>query len=145
MIESDFQYQKKQDKPIKLTFAPQYLSANQMEEHKIPGELESLEAVEKLIQKFPSALLYFYSNSCAPCLSLRPKVVELVCDQFPKVRIGFVNAEAHPEIAATFNAFSFPTLILFFEGREHYRGSKYVAIPQLADTIRKPYVLLFEA
>ena len=115
-----------------------------MEEHKIPGELETMEAVEKLIGKLPSVLLYFYSNQCAPCRSLRPKVVELVCDQFPKVRVGFVNAEAHPDIAANYNAFSFPTLILYFEGREHYRGSKYVAIPQLADTIRKPYVLLFE-
>ena len=116
-----------------------------MEDPKIPGEYESIEEVEQLVARLPAVLLYFYSNNCAFCLSLRPKVVELVCDRFPKIRIGFVNAEKHRDIAAAHHAFSFPTLILYFEGKEHYRGSKYVAIPQLADTINKPYVLFFEA
>ena len=115
-----------------------------MTENKLPNELETIEEVENLLKDLPAVLLYFYNDSCAPCLSLRPKVVELICDRFPKIRIGFVNGARNPSLTAKYNAFSFPTLILFFEGRETFRGSKYIAIPQLAEKINKPYVLLFE-
>ena len=115
-----------------------------MTNEKLPNELDSIEQIEELLADLPSVLLYFYSDNCAPCLSLRPKVVELVCDRFPNVRIGFINGEIDPLITATFSVFAFPTLILYFEGKEHYRGSKYLAIPQLAETINKPYTLLFE-
>ena len=116
-----------------------------MANEKLPNELGSKEQIEKLIAELPAVLIYFYSDNCAPCMSLRPKVVELICDSFPQIRIGFVNGEIDPSITASFNVFSFPTLILYFEGREHYRGSKYLAIPQLAKTISKPYILLFES
>lgn len=115
-----------------------------MENNKLPNECETVEEIEELVNNLPAVLLYFYSDNCAPCLSLRPKVVELVCDRFPRIRIGFVNGEKDRSLTARFNVFAFPTLILFFEGKEYYRGSKYLAIPQLAEKINKPYLLLFE-
>lgn len=109
-----------------------------------PNEIESLESVEKLIHDSPALLLYFYSDNCAPCLSLRPKVVELLCDHYPNVKLVFVDAEKQPEIAAKYNAFNLPLLVLYFEGKEYNRDSKFIAIPQLSDTIKRPYTLLFE-
>lgn len=108
------------------------------------NEIESIEQVEQTLQSTSAVLLYFYNDTCAPCMSLRPKVVELLCERFPKMRIHFVNSVNNPETAAHYNSFSNPTLIIFFEGKEHTRMSKYVAIPQLADYIKKPYFLLFE-
>lgn len=110
-----------------------------------PNELTTNDQVEKLVTDEPAVLLYFYSDNCAPCLSLRPKVVELVCESFPEIKIGFVNGETDRSIPAKFNAFSFPTLILFFEGKEYIRESKYVAMPQLSASISRPYNLLFES
>ena len=109
-----------------------------------PNELETSAQVKQKIGDQPAVLIYFYHDQCAPCQSLRPKVVELVCDSYPKIMIYFINSEKHPDIAAEYNSFSNPTLILFFEGKEHRRMSKYVAIPQLSEEIRKPYFLLFE-
>ena len=109
-----------------------------------PTELASDEQVSDFIEKESAVLLYFYSDSCAPCLSLRPKVVELICDSFPEIKIAFINGENAPEIPAKYTAFSFPTLLVFFEGKEYIRESKYVAIPQLAAAISRPYKLLFE-
>jgi thioredoxin-like negative regulator of GroEL len=105
--------------------------------------LDSLELVLEAVEKEKALLLYFYSDNCAPCISLRPKVVEMVCDHFPRLKLRFVNAEIHPEIAARFNAFGLPVLILFFEGNEYRRESKFVAIPQLHDTINRPYTYMF--
>lgn len=108
-----------------------------------PNEVDSMEKAKKLIEESPALLMYFYSDKCAPCFSLRPKVVELVCDKFPKLKLSFIDAENQPELAARFNAFGLPVLILFFEGKEYNRDSKFIAIPQLADTINRPYTLLF--
>jgi len=107
-------------------------------------ELETAEQVEQEIKNLPAVMIYFYSDRCAPCLSLRPKVVELICETYPKLRIHLVNSEKHPKIAAAYHSFSNPTLILFFEGKEHRRMSKYISIHQISEEIRRPYFLLFE-
>lgn len=109
-----------------------------------PNEPTSIEQVDELVNNNPATLLYFYSDNCAPCISLRPKVVELVCDRFPKIKMFFIDSVAHPEISGKYGVFSMPTLILYFEGKEYSRKSKYMAIPQLAETISRPYQMLFE-
>lgn len=115
-----------------------------MAKETLSKEYETIEQVESLIGKESAVLLYFYSDNCAPCISLRPKVIEMVSEKFPNLSLGFVNAETYPEITARYGAFSFPTLITYFEGREFSRDSKYIAIPQLAESISRPYLMLFE-
>lgn len=109
-----------------------------------PNEIESIEQAEEIIRSHPAVMLYLYNDNCAPCISLRPKVVELVCDSFPRLNLFFINSAVKPEIAAHFSSFSNPTLITYFEGKEYKRMSKYIGIPQLSEEIRKPYFLVFE-
>jgi len=108
-----------------------------------PAELENIEDVILKIKQEPALMLYFYSDRCAPCLSLRPKVIELVQKEFPRVSMYLVNSEKHPEITAAHNCFSSPTLILYFDSREYRRMSKYVSISQLSGEILRPYELMF--
>ncbi|RLD43458.1 MAG: thioredoxin, partial [Bacteroidetes bacterium] len=56
------------------------------------NELNSIEQVEKTVKENPATLVYFYNDNCAPCLSLRPKVIELVTEEFPKMELIFVNS-----------------------------------------------------
>jgi len=102
------------------------------------------ESLEQLTASQPAALIYFFSNNCAPCVSLRPKVSELLNENFPEMRLLLVNAEDHRDVAARYGAFSFPTLIIYFDGREYFRASKYISMSQLAEKIGKPYQMLFE-
>ncbi len=108
------------------------------------NELNSIEQVEKTVKENPATLVYFYNDNCAPCLSLRPKVIELVTEEFPKMELIFVNSGINPEIPANYQAFTNPTLIVFFEGREFRRESKYISIPQLSESIGRPYGMIFE-
>jgi len=108
------------------------------------NEITTTEKAIQLSSEHTAILLYFYSDNCAPCLSLRPKVAELVNEHYPKLKMHLVNSEKHPEIAARFNSFSNPTLLIFFDGKEYRRLSKYISISQLSDEIKKPYFLLFE-
>lgn len=104
----------------------------------------SHQSLTEEINSRPAILVYFYSNHCAPCVSLRPKVEALLTEDFPKMKLQLVDSEAYSEITASFGVFTFPTLILFFEGKEYQRYSKYVSLMQLSDAIERNYKLLFE-
>lgn len=102
----------------------------------------TLEGIRASLATTPAVLLYFYSDNCAPCISLRPKVEELLRTDFPEMMLMLVNSEQHPEITAHFGVFSNPTLLLYFDGHEHQRMSKYVGVAQLKEAIARPYRLL---
>jgi len=107
------------------------------------NKIENIEQAERIIHSSESLLIYFYNDNCAPCLSLRPKVITLITDSFPEMKLYFVDSAKNKEIAAHFNSFSNPTLILIFDGKEHRRFSKYVSVQQLSEEISKPYSIIF--
>lgn len=90
-----------------------------------------------------AALVYFYSDNCTPCIQLRPKVDELITGEFPEMKLVLINAEEHRDIAATYMAFSYPVLILFFDGKEFSRFSKHVSIAELRSTIGRVYGIYY--
>jgi thioredoxin-like negative regulator of GroEL len=104
----------------------------------------TVQSLTNLTQINPAILLYFYSNQCAPCISLRPKVEELLSGEFPKMKLQLIDSQNYPEVTASFGVFTFPTLVIFFEGKEFQRYSKYVSLSQLNEAISRPYNLLFE-
>ncbi|MBG0781071.1 MAG: thioredoxin family protein [Bacteroidales bacterium] len=105
---------------------------------------ESLHSIQDQINTTPALLLYFFSDKCAPCISLRPKVEQLLSNNYPAMKLIYIDSESQPEIAGHFGVFSSPTLLLIFDGHEHQRLSKYVAIPQLDAAINRPYSLLID-
>jgi thioredoxin-like negative regulator of GroEL len=99
----------------------------------------------RLLPKLHKALLiYFFHDQCAPCAILRPKVTALIKESFPEIELVFVDGRANPDLPASVGVFAFPTLLLYFEGSETGRWSKYVSIAQLESSISRPYTLLFD-
>ncbi len=91
-----------------------------------------------------AVLVYFFSNHCAPCLSLRPKIEEMINSEFPKMKLIYIDAETHPEISASHQVFGSPTILLYFDGRETKRFSKYISTNELEQTIGRYYQMIFE-
>lgn len=106
-------------------------------------ELKQLSQLQEAILNEEALLVYFYSDHCAPCKSLRPKVEELLTKEFPKMKLYFVNSEKHPEITAEYGVFSMPSLLAFFDRKEYIRKSKYVSIPELNEGINRYYEMMF--
>jgi thioredoxin 1 len=106
-------------------------------------QMELLSQLQQLIDQEEGLLVYFYSNKCAPCLSLRPKVVKMVDEDFPKMKLVFVDSEKSPDIPAAFSVFANPGIIVFFDGREYRRYSKYISIDQLGGEIERIYNMVF--
>jgi thioredoxin 1 len=103
--------------------------------------IEKAEALKELVNKAENLLVYFYSDGCAPCVSLRPKVELLIHERFPKMDMVYVDARQFPELISEFQAYSFPVLIFFFDGKEYQRYSKYVSLSELQESIGRIYNL----
>lgn len=106
-------------------------------------ELQRIDETIELIQHEPAVLLYFYNDHCAPCLSLRPKVIDLIRAKYKNIKLRFINSEKHPEFSSEFGVYENPVLILFFDGKESYRGSKYISVAELENKIKRPYDIIF--
>jgi thioredoxin 1 len=108
------------------------------------NQIQSLEDLQLLSQNEKGLLIYFYSDRCAPCVSLRPKILKMVKEDFPGVKLVFVNSEKQPEIPAHYGVFANPGIIVFFEGREFRRYSKYISINELGGDIDRIYKMVFD-
>ena len=60
------------------------------------------------------------------------------------MELVFVNSEKFPLLPAQYGIFANPTLVVFFEGKEYKRVSKYVSIPQLSEMIDRTYNMVFD-
>ena len=95
------------------------------------------------VQSEQAILIYFKNDNCAPCLVLRPKVKELIDEFFPNIEMIVVDSLEQPEFAGEFQVYANPTLLVFFDGKEYIRKSKFVAIPQLKEEISRLYEMIF--
>lgn len=106
-------------------------------------DVNELSTIENEIAANDAVMCYFFNDRCAPCTSLRPKVQEMIQNEFPRIHFLLIDSEQQPEITSHYGVFSNPTIVLFFDGREHQRWSKYVGVAQISDAINRPYQLLF--
>jgi len=107
------------------------------------NQIETIEQLEQLVKTETGLAVYFYSNKCAPCISLRPKVLQMIQDNFPLMKLVFVDSEKSPEIPAAQSVFANPGIIVFFQANEYRRYSKYISIDQLGGEIERVYNLVF--
>ncbi len=106
-------------------------------------KIQSKEELNGLINSLETIVLYFYNDECAPCLSLRPKVEELLAEEFPKISLIYVNSKEHPELMADYGVYAFPLLIFIVEGKEFIRYSKYVSMLELSEAIGRIYQMYY--
>ena len=88
--------------------------------------------------------LYFTSAECNVCKVLKPKVRELVEQKFPEMVLHFINIAENPMIAAEFQVFTVPVILIYFEGREYIRKARNIGLIELEKEITRPYDLLIE-
>ena len=55
-----------------------------------------------------------------------------------------VELDAIPELGRRYNLSAVPTVLVFFQGKEHFRKTRVFGLEELADAIERPYRLLFD-
>ena len=106
-------------------------------------EIQSFEEFLKLKDEEPALLAYFSTENCKVCKVLKPKVAELVQNEFPKIKLIYIKSDVLPEVAAQNQVFAAPTILVFFEDCGYIRKSRNIGIGELQREIQHQYSMMF--
>lgn len=71
---------------------------------------------EEVMNSDKPVLIDFWATWCGPCRMLSPVVAD-IAETHPEIKVGKVNVDEEPELAAAFNVASIPMLVLIKDGK----------------------------
>lgn len=80
-------------------------------------------------------MLDFWASWCGPCRMLGPVIAELAEDYEGRAKIGKVNVDEEPELAAQFQVASIPTVVVIKNGEITDTSVGFRPKKQLADML----------
>lgn len=105
--------------------------------------IQSLEEFTAAVENNRALLAYFSTENCSVCHVLKPKVEQMIAQEFPQIKALYIPSDLQPELSAQNHIFTAPTVLVFFEGRETIRKSRAFGIDELEAEIQRPYSILF--
>lgn len=106
-------------------------------------QITDVNEFNSFLEQEPAVLAYFSTVECNVCKVLKPRVHEILSQDFPKVKMVYVEINQAPELAASYTVFAVPTLVIFFEGREYIRKSRNFGLEEFRNELMRPYDLMF--
>ncbi|MBZ4662668.1 MAG: thioredoxin protein [Caloramator sp.] len=104
--------------------------------------LSTLDSIKNFTKENTMCIVYFSSEACSVCHALYPKIEEVLTN-YPNIKLSKVEISDVPEAAGEYSIFSFPTLLIFIDGKEIARKSRIISIDDFLATIDKYYSLVF--
>src|SRR5688500_7945288 len=91
----------------------------------------------EVLESTEPVLVDFWAPWCGPCRMIAPTVEQLATEYAGKVRIGKLNTDENPQLAASHNISSIPTLLLFKGGKVVDKTIGVTPKPQLAAMLER--------
>lgn len=81
-------------------------------------------------------LVDFWAEWCGPCRMVAPAVAQIAEEYAGQLKVGKINVDEEPELAAQFRIASIPTLMVFKNGKAVNTAVGYRTKEQLLDIIK---------
>jgi thioredoxin-like negative regulator of GroEL len=96
------------------------------------------------ITKSNKAVCFYLSTpECNVCKVLKPKVIDMIENDFAEINFCYVDLNEAKEISGQLSVFSVPTILVYFEDKETIRASRNVHIEELREQIERYYKMIF--
>jgi len=71
---------------------------------------------QEILNEKKTVLLDFWASWCGPCRMVSP-IIDEIADERADIKVGKINVDEQPELAARFSVMSIPTLVVMKDGR----------------------------
>ena len=106
-------------------------------------KLFKIDDVHNAILGNDAVLIYVSALNCNVCDAIKMKLIPLVEEKFPKIKVFEVNNFDVPEVASVFSVMTAPTVLVFFDKKEFIREGRNLSLSVFSQKIEKFYRLLF--
>ncbi len=99
-------------------------------------EFTSANFTEEVLNSPVPVMVDFWATWCMPCKMLAPTLEELAEEANGAYKVGKVNVDAEPALAAQFGIMNIPTVLVFKNGQVVEKSVGLVQRSQLADLLK---------
>jgi len=104
----------------------------------------SYDNFQELVKSKSAICFYLSTPDCNVCKVLKPKVIEMIERDFPRLDFYYIDLTEAKEISGQLSVFTVPTILIYFEGKETIRVSRNIHIDELRNQISRYYNMIFE-
>lgn len=86
--------------------------------------IQSLEQLSQIIMQGSPLILYFSGDACNVCHSVLPQLKDSITNH--SIPLAVIRSEDHQEICGQHLVFTVPTILVFYQGKEVLRESRFI-------------------
>ncbi|MGF9966347.1 thioredoxin family protein [Bacillus rhizoplanae] len=90
----------------------------------------NVEELAAYIEQQPLCLLFIKTEDCGVCDVMLEKIMQLL-ETYPNVEKIVVSLEDMREISGQYLVFTAPTVLLFYDGKEIVRESRFISLENI--------------
>lgn len=106
--------------------------------------IQTIEQLEALKKSEEALLILFGGRDCNVCHAIKPKLIDLITDSYPKMKMAYVDCHVVIDVCSQNGVLSLPTLQVFFTGQRFIEEVRTFSLSKVVTEIARPYSMVFE-